>query len=381
MTTLDFRNIQLTETGAKTLKERLAVKKRLSTQQEMSDWIRGELSGTLLFDTPWGDLQSSYLLAFWVDVTLCHEVAVLIDLRKELLIGVKDFDCDSVHADLYWRKNEADNWPRQALPGRYGWLSDADSIRSLLKSYRDTGTAYHFLDQMGFNQQNNEDGVPYKRFYFMFYTPMLLLGLVDTPIDEDVKSSNVEAQGVEGQPVEFFVPTWDKVLPCCRDFFLKPERVPQGDRDWVLGSCTATATQWLAAIDYFEKVILGLESLKEEGETPAQNEKEGEEGAGSSTNTQVRTSKRVDDKTIQRVLAYARSNKKEWRNPHKNTVPDPVFEPFHAVRYLLDAQFGANELFSGDGFTYDRNLKRGQREYWASSFRNMNYRRVLVTEQ
>ena len=346
----DFRRLQLLDEGAAFFRQRLDERKRLSSEDELCELITNWTTEDKkrIFSVPWSEAD----LEFWVQVSTCHELTLLIEERKSLLCGRADFDCDTVNDDVYWRKNEGSTWPRQSLPGRYGWLSDATSVRSLLKSYRDTGNAYSFLDQMGFNVQKNSDGSPYKGFYFLFYTRKLLEHLEDAPVDDE---------GAALEPVQFFVPTWKPALQACRDFFLRPDRVPKDLREWILGPSPAAKEQWLKAIDYYEHGVVGVGGNDSEG-------------GGNSTG---------EPEMIQRVLKYAASNKKEWRAENgngPNKVPDPTFEPFHAVRYLLDANFGANELFSGDGYTYDREPKRGQREYWASSFRSYEQKRVLVTE-
>lgn len=313
----DFRKITLSDEGKAGIISVLKEKRRCLNSEELQATFVGKLSG--MFSVPWDTISGQ---SFWTDLLHIHQVSVLIDERKSLLCKVADFDVNSVYHDLVWRKNVFPTQDRQCWPGRYGWFSDDTSIKSLLASYRDTGTAYRFLDEMGFDE-------PYGNMYFLFFTKNLLGKLRDTQTDD---------KEAEEQLVEFFAPLWPKMLEVARHFVLS---APIGTD--VLGGFSKQ--NWQDAINYYEKFVIGSDPN--------------------------------DPEMIQNVLHYAAKNKMKVE---KGKAPSPIYEPFHAVRHLLDLQFGANELFSGDGSTYSRNLVRGQREYLGSSFRNFLHPRVQVTD-
>lgn len=248
-------------------------------------------------------------------------------VRDLLTRKLTHFACGSVPNGLFWRKNASRDWPRQCLPDRYGWVSDAESIRGFLAVLVADGTAERFCEAMGFTRTEGEPYGGYGPMFFMFYTERQLTRL---------------------DGVELVRPLWPEMMRCFRELF---------DRRRAAGTLVAYVPAlwrpdpeaWQAALVTFEAIMDGL--------------------------TDVQARRHFQDFAI-------RSCKPLWDEGSLTCGAafgmDPRWHPVAAVRHLLDEWLGANHLFMGDGYAWSEYGVKGYAEWLLSSFENLDVDRVPV---
>jgi len=283
-------------------------------RSELEDIIRSKLTPMV------ASVECSQL----VDLLLVKQVGAA--LRSLVLRDGRlhvDFDCSTVPGNLFWRKNAASDWERQCLLDRYGWFSDSASIRDLLSVLKEHGSAERFCRTMGFSRVPGKGD--FGPMYFMFYTHAQL----------------------ESLDVEFFRPTWTEVSSRLRALFDR-RRAAGTLGDWLPKMWISDIDAWEAALAAFNEVVDAVAA--------------------------------AGDPARLRFLQFSLAACKPLWDLYegKEELCDPRWHPVAAARHLLDAWFGANHLFMGDGFTWSETKERGHAEWLVSSFENYDVDRVSI---
>lgn len=244
-------------------------------------------------------------------------------------------DLASLPDSLMWRKNEAADWPRQCLEGRFGWFSDCESLRALMADLQRGAGASAWCTRVGWSEVKGAIHDGYGCKYLLLFLRVDLEEMANDP----------------EQQVEMFVPLWPKVFEKLHLTF--HSRVDDGTFAGVHRphpAWTNDPKEWFRALKYFGEQVL-----------PKLASPEGRLGF-----------LRFSVHTCLPLEEELRTNSVE-----EGTL-QPSLHPVAAVRHLLDRWFGANALFMGDGFTWSRQLKQGYRELLVSSFENFNVARISI---
>ena len=294
-------------------------------------------------------------LAHFIDALVVAQLGHAVKLLRDGTL--ERFDHESVPEDVFWRKQEDRGWQRQAPSGRYGWFSDAASVRALLAILQKDGTAARFCDNIGITKKQGNGGVNdgYGTVYFMFYTGAQLRAL------------GSDQQEGDAEPFEFFRPLWSEMLPKLQAKFntRKADLAVHLPRQWSADG-KPLPTMWSDNAEQWDKA---LQLFKHEVQANvAQNSAQLVNFLGVS----ILHCKPMWDK------AELSGSNLDPSGADQKGAFNKKMRYVCAVRHLLDQWFGANHLFMGDGYTWSADLKQGYSEYLVSSFANFDVERVSI---